>query len=374
MNTNFKRSLLAACLTAALPCAALAMDYGDRGFRGDDSADETLYTLSNDAGANQVLAFRADREGHMKPAGQYATGGTGTGAGLGNQGALAFSEDASYLFAVNAGSNDISVFRAGSKGLRLIDREAEVGTTPVSITVANNLVYVVNSGDDSIAGYTFNPRSGRLRALPGSHRKLSGAGTGAAQISFDRDGDSLVVTEKATNKITTFALNRYGIPVAQHVIDSAGQTPFGFAFGKRDQFFVSEAQGGASNAATVSSYQLKPDATAKLIDGVAATGQTAACWLATTPNGRVAFTADTPANAISSFAIDAAGHLKLLESQAAEAQKPTDLAISKDGQLLYSLNGGDHTIGVYTISGRGTLDKMESVKGLPAGATGLVVR
>lgn len=131
---------------------------------------------------------------------------------------------------------------------------------------------------------------------------------------------------------------------------------------------------GAPNGATVSSYQLLEDGTVQLIDGAVAAGQTAACWLATTPTGRIAFTADTPANAISAFSIDAAGHLSLLHTRAAEENRPTDLAVSTDGRMLYALSGGDHSVGVYRILKGGALQKLRTLDGLPAGVTGLVVR
>lgn len=373
MKTLFKLTFTAFAFASLIPGIGLADPDKLPKFGGNPPV-ETVYTLSNNADGNEVLAFHRHGNGQMEPAGRFATGGTGTGSGLGNQGALALSANARYLFAVNAGSNDLSVFRIDRDGLRLIDRAAEEGTTPVSVAVGPNRVYVVNSGDDSIFGFRFDHRTGKLRPLPESHQKLSGDGTAPAQISFDRGGDALVVTEKATNKITTFSLNEDGSPEARHSIDSAGSTPFGFAFGKRDQFFVSEAQGGAPDGATVSSYQLLENGTAQLIDGAVAAGQTAACWLATTPTGRIAFTADTPANAISAFSIDAAGHLSLLHTRAAEENRPTDLAVSTDGRMLYTLSGGDHSIGVYRILKGGALQKLQSLGALPAGTTGLIVR
>lgn len=343
-------------------------------FAEDADPHERVYTLSNAAEGNQVLAFRRIGAGGFTAAGQFATGGTGTGGGLGNQGALALSRNERHLFAVNPGSNDVSVFRVDGNGLELLDRAGEEGVTPVSVAVNRNRVYEVNSGDDSIYGFRFDPAVGKLHPLPGSHWKLSGDGTGAAQISFDPEGDALVVTEKASNKITTFSLNGDGLPIASHSIDSAGTTPFGFAFGKRDRFFVSNAEGAEPERGTVSSYELEADGSVTLIDAEVASGQTAACWLATTPDGRLAFTADTPSNAISSFAIDRDGHLTLRHSKAAEENLPLDLAVSPDGTLLYSLNGGDNTIGVHRILPGGALQKRATIDGLPAGTTGLVVR
>ncbi len=370
MKNTFKLTAISLCIMSCLPAFADS----DQDNEHANKANETVYTLSNAAAANEVLAFQRFKDGHMEAAGHFATGGVGTGAGLGNQGALVFSDNKHYLFAVNAGSNDVSVFRVKDDGLVLVDRAADEGLRPVSVTVSHNRVYVVNAGDDSIFGFEFNPSSGKLKPLADSYRKLSATGTGPAQISFNKDADALVVTEKATNKITSFALDEEGVPLDSHVLNSSGTTPFGFSFGKHGQFFVSEAQGGAPGGATASSYQLREDGSAELINGAVAVGQTAACWLITTPDGRIAFTADTPANAISSFAIDKTGHLSLLNSKAAAEIGPGDLAVASDGSVLYSLSRGDHTIGVYKIKKGGALQKLQSLVTLPTGVTGLIVR
>ncbi|MGR9051282.1 MAG: lactonase family protein [Gammaproteobacteria bacterium] len=372
MNKSTIRAAFVA-LAALIPATGFSGDYGRHG-HDKPKALETVYTLSNAADDNEVLVFQHFEDGSMAALGHFSTGGTGTGGGLGNQGALALSKNGRYLFAVNAGSNDVSVFKVRRDGLALLDRAPDPGSTPVSVTVDGNRVYVVNDGDDSIFGFEFDRQGGKLLPLQQSYNKLSGDGTDPAQISFDRDGEFLVVTEKASNKITTFALDRHGLPTARHIVDSAGITPFGFAFGKRSRFFVSEAQAGDPDGATASSYELLEDGSVRLLDGEVAVGQTAACWLATTPDGRVAFTADTPADAISSFRIDAFGHLALLETRAAEESRPRDLAVSPDGRTLYTLNGGDASIGVYRIRTAGALEKVENLTGLPAGITGLVVR
>src|SRR5215217_4362292 len=62
-----------------------------------------VYTLTNAPGGNAVAVF--DRAA----AGTLATGGNGTGTGLGSQGALALSVDGGWLYAVNPGSDTIAV-------------------------------------------------------------------------------------------------------------------------------------------------------------------------------------------------------------------------------------------------------------------------
>ncbi|MGR8929855.1 MAG: lactonase family protein [Gammaproteobacteria bacterium] len=365
MNYRLKTASLAICLATSVFGRADA----------EDASHEMLYTLSNEATDNAVLAFQRNEHGYWESAGRFSTGGLGTGGGLGNQGALALSENGRFLFAVNAGSDDVSVFRISEEGPELLDQALVAGDEPVSVTVDHDLVYVVNAKDDSIFGFRFDKHAGKLHPMPGSHFSLSASAVAPAQISFNPEGDALAVSEKASNKITTFSLED-GLPDQRHTIDSTGITPFGFAFGKRNQFFVSEANGlGDGAGATVSSYEILEDGSARLLDGATAVNQIAACWLTVTPNGRIAFTANTPAQSISSFAVDPAGNMSLLETIAAsEEGNPRDMAMANNGKTLFTLNGGNNTIGVYKVSASGKLHKQQNIENLPAGFTGLVVR
>src|SRR6185369_3587771 len=85
------------------------------------AAPGTLYVESNSAAGNTFLKFNRDGDGRLEPAGEFSTGGKGTGAGLGNAGALYLPADDRYLLAVNAGSNDISVLAVKEDGLALVD-------------------------------------------------------------------------------------------------------------------------------------------------------------------------------------------------------------------------------------------------------------
>lgn len=126
-----------------------------------------VYTESNEVAGNRVLVFPRARDGSLGSPAGYATGGSGTGGGLGNQGALALVDDARFLIAVNAGSNDISPFRITATGLELLDREPSGGARPVSVAVRDNLVVVLNAGGTgNITGFVLE-RPGTLRSVPG---------------------------------------------------------------------------------------------------------------------------------------------------------------------------------------------------------------
>ena len=67
-------------------------------------------------------------------------------------------------------------------------------------------MYVLNAGGaGNIAG--FRLEHGRLSAIANSSRPLSGSAAGPAEISFDPSGRFLVVTEKNTNRLSTYAVD-----------------------------------------------------------------------------------------------------------------------------------------------------------------------
>jgi 6-phosphogluconolactonase len=337
-----------------------------------------VYTASNAVSGNAVLIFDQLIDGRLVPAGRAATGGTGTGSGLGNQGGVTLTRNQRWLLVVNAGSHSLSVFEVQRRGLRLSDVTPTGGPQPISVTEHRGVVYVVHTGSDNITGFRLG-RDGRLSPLDGSTRALSGTGVGPAQIAFSPDGDTLVVTEKNTNRIVTFEVDRDGLPGEMRVLESAGMTPFGFAFGRRDQVFVSEAFGGAVNGSATSSYELDHHGELTTVSASVATGQTAACWTAVTPNGRYVYVTNTGSGSITGYRIDFDGALARLDENGRTGvtgvgSTPTDVVITDSGRYLYDLNSGSHTIGAFRIQPDGSLTPLPFVPGLPVGTNGLAAR
>lgn len=369
------RFLSLAALFAVGAAMAAAQDHQDDARR--PAIVGAVFTATNAASGNEVLAFDRLADGRLAPAGRAATGGVGTGGGLGNQGALALSRDQRWLLVVNAGSDSVSVFDADRR-LRLVDVEGSGGVRPISVTESRGVVYVLNAGSDSIAGFRLS-RAGRLRPIPGATRGLSTTGTAPAQIAFSPEGDTLVVTEKATNRIVTFEVDRDGVAGEALAQDSNGATPFGFGFGKRGELLVSEAFGGAPGASATSSYDLDRHGVLTTLSASVATNQTAACWLAVTPSGRFAYVTNFGSGSISGYRIDAEGRIERLDADGrtgvtGEGSGPIDLAIPGSGRYLYSLNGGARSIGVFRVARDGSLVALPFFEGLPSGLNGLASR
>lgn len=345
---------------------------------GADRTRGAVYTMTNAAGPNAVMVYNRSADGTLTPAGEFLTGGNGTGTGLGNQGGVVLSMNSRWLFVVNAGSNDVSVFHVLAHGISLIDRVASGGTMPVSVTVHGRLVYVLNAGaPNNITGLTLD-HGGKLTPLPGSTRTLSAAMTGPAQVQFSPDGDLLVVTEKSTNIIDVFLVGRDGLPGPLVPTVSNGATPFGFSFGLRDQLFISEAFGGAPDASAVSSYVANPDGTLTLVTGSAPTTETAACWVVVTSDGRFAYTTNTDSGSITGYRISHDGRLTILNADGRTAvtgpgSGPVDLALSVDTRFLYSLDSGDDKISAFRVRDDGSLESLGSIPAPPT-ANGLAAR
>lgn len=332
-----------------------------------------FYTMTNGA-ANEVVHFRRGPDGSLEPAGTYGTGGAGTGAGLGSQGAVALSADGRWLLVVNAASSDVSVFRRGTDGaLDLVDRTASGGTAPVSVTQRGPWVFVLNEGGDgNIAGFRL-AADGTLS--PTGTRPLSQAGgVDAAQISFSPDGRSLVVTEKNTDRIVVYAV-RGGQADAPVVHASAGPTPFGFAFSNDGVLVVSNAAGGAAGAGSASSYAIGPDGALNTIAAQVANFQAAPCWFAITRNGKFAYTTNTATDNTTGYRITPDGGLELLHSDGVTASNsgtPIDVAINPSGsEFVHVLNAGTGTIEVFRVGTDGSLTFAADVTGLPTGTNGL---
>ena len=336
-----------------------------------------VYTETNSAAANAVVAFRHTAGGTLTRTAEVATGGLGTEGGLGNQGALALSGNGRWLFAVNAGSDEISVLETRGTGLALVGKANSGGTRPVSLTVHGDLLYVLNAGGTgNITGFHVTG-AGHLQPIAGSTRPLSSPSAGAAQVQFDNEGEQLIVTEKATNVIDTYSVDDgYAQGPVAHA--SHGKTPFGFAIDRRDHLIVSEAFGGAPDASALSSYDLESDsASLSIISASVPTNQTAACWVVIGGRGRYAYTTNTASNSVTGYRIGHEGSLTSLTPSGRTALTgagPTDEAVSRNGRLLFVLSPPAGQIAAFQLQADGSLAPAGVIAGVTNTATGLIAR
>ena len=368
-HTMSRRVLLTGLLSlvSLSSLAAHGRDWADDD-RWNDDGRGAVFTLTNAPSGNAVIAYRRGPTGALTLAGTYPTGGVGTGAGLFSQGAVVVTDDRRFVLAVNAGSNSISVFRVRHNGLQLVDTEPSRGVMPTSIAVRNGLVVVLNAGQpNNISGFLLGPL-GRLHPLSDFTAPLSTAQASPAQVGFSHDGDTLLVTERATNLISTFAVDHFELD-GPYPTPSAGPTPFGFAVGSRNTVLVSEAGAGGG----ASTYRVNRDQLTAVSSAIM-TGQRAACWAVLTPDGRFGYVSNAGTGNITGFAIGRDGSAELLDANGVTAVtggNPTDMAMSDDGRYLFARVANLSAIAIFRVGKDGELVALPSLTGTPGGLVGL---
>jgi hypothetical protein len=377
-----------------------------------------LYTETNDPYGNQVLIFNRYANGKLTYVGAAATGGTGrhqpqpgcTPPGgcpdLDTQGELALTSDGHLLFAVNAGSNQITSFRATSSGLQRVSMASSGGASPNSLTIHGNLLYVLNSNSGNIAGFRFS-HGGILRPIPGSSQPLVGGLLPGLprQVGFDASGNVLMVTLFAnragppgppphgggtSNTIDTFpVMNGVAGPGTAH--DSTADYPFAFAFDPRDHAIMAQVVSLGPGSGSTASYNVTGSGSVTPIDRGEPTNGFAPCWVVLTTNGRYAYVVNTsgghPGGAtIAEYTLSPSGKLTRLGNTAPRVEYVLkDEALSGDDKYLYVVSPGESNPGsatipgptshidVYALRSNGTLSLVaEGSPILQPGLTGLV--
>jgi 6-phosphogluconolactonase len=346
-----------------------------------------VYVMTNQT-VNSIMAFSRDNKtGALSLVDTELTGGAGNPVPippdpptdpLASQGSLVLDEGNEYLYAVNAGSNEISVLEVSRNELNFVQKISSGGTRPISIALYDGLLYVLNEGGTpNITGF-YVDEDGTLTPIPDSTQPLIG-GTMAdpAQVGFNEDGTLLVVTEKMGNRLDTYEVSKDGVAGPPSANPSSGMTPFGFAFSGGGTLVVSEAFGGAPGAGAASSYTADSDGDLSVVSGSVPNGQTASCWVVITNGGRYAFISNTLSGTISSYRVDAAGTLHLLQGVAANTgagSSPIDMALSVNSKYLYILENGSHTVSAYSIDNRGGLSFVGEFGTLPMGSQGIAAK
>ncbi|MFE2747437.1 lactonase family protein [Streptomyces scopuliridis] len=359
----------AATATTATTAGATATPAPSAGDHG-----RAVFVQNDRVEGNQVIAYRRDADGSLHRRTVYGTGGKGGVLGgsvvdhLASQGSLTYDAHHKLLYAVNAGSNTVTVFSVEGDKLHRKQVIDSGGEFPVSVTAHEDRVFVLNAREGgSIQG--FRLKEGRLHRVAEWNRELH-LNTGTApefthtpgQVAFTPDGSQLVVTTKlGGNSIEVFPLGRDGAPSAKPVVDSkAGAQPFGLTFDARNRLVVAD---GAENS--VLTFRLHTDGRATLLDD-APTGQQASCWIVR--KGDHFYVSNAGSSTLSRFRQTRDAHLELL-GNTPTGTGTVDASITPDGHFLYAQTGGAGAVDAFRVNRDGSLTKISTTK-VPDGVGG----
>ncbi|MGR9087069.1 MAG: lactonase family protein [Gammaproteobacteria bacterium] len=355
------------------------------------SAEAIVYTVGNETARNEVIAFDINRKGKPVEIGRFDTQGLGTGTPLGNQGALTTDASDRWLFAVNPGDGSLTSFRLQADGLEFVNRVPSGGTRPLSVTVFGTLVYVLNEGDgvsddpyyryDNISGFRFTG-GGILVPVADSTRIIDKTRlTSPAQVGFNKSGTVLLITEKATDTLTTFVMQADGTPAEIPLKrPSAVPTPFGFSFGDRDYVFITEANGGGPGVTASYRIDRETGAVSDLV-GLIEQGN-ATCWTVLSTDQTLGYSTNTGSGTVSLYRINFNGtlseHFSKPGRQFRTGAGVRDAAVTQNNQYLFTLNNGVSELRLFKLNPSGSLNRSslrtKRTAPIPASATGLVAR
>jgi 6-phosphogluconolactonase (cycloisomerase 2 family) len=352
---------------AAGSAAAAARPHFDhhRGFFGWDT--RAVFVQTDDTAGNAIAAYDREPGGKLSAAGTYPTGGIGGVLDgsvvdhLASQNSLVYDSESGLLFAVNAGSNSISVFSVSGDHLALRQVISSGGSYPVSIAVHGGLVYVLNAlNGGNVNGYYV--AGDHLVPIPGSERALNlGPATGATQfvmtpgdIAFTPDGSKLLVTTKDNNnEIDVFGVNPFGELSATPTVNSEpGDVPFALAFERNNQVAVGEAGTDA-----VATFALHGTGTLTPLSSVG-TGEAATCWLVA--DGPWLFAGNAGSGEESTVFDTPSGAVTLTATTPTDAGT-VDAAVTPSGHYLYVQTGGNGIVDEFQVGSGGSLTEVGSV-------------
>jgi 6-phosphogluconolactonase len=353
-------------LACVLLVGLYALNVSAQDFRDDDF----VFVMSNKNPNNSIIQYRRANNGLLTWIAEVATGGSGTGPTivdpLGSQDSLVLSPGGLRLFAVNAGSNEISVLNVHAGRLGLLSKSKSGGNFPNSIAVSGDLVYVLNakSTPPNITGFRVNS-AGKLHWI--TTVDLPSGAVAPNDIRFSHDGTHLLVTASGSNEILVFPLNDDGIASSPVPQTSAGASPFGVRFAHDGIVLVSEAAGSAS------SYHLRDDML-DVISGAISDTQKTACWITLTRSKHFAYVSNTGSGTISAYHVNGDGELTLDAAVAANTGgAPIDSALSHNSRFFYVLDSAGGRILIYRAEDA-NLSRIGQVSSLPTSIQGIAAQ
>lgn len=323
-----------------------------------------VFVQTDNTAGNAVVAYHRAANGTLTLAGTYQTGGRGgilNGSmvdHLASQGSLTYDDEHGLLFAVNAGSDTVSVFRVFGDRLELRQVVWSGGAFPVSVTVHGNHAYVLDAlGGGTLYGYRI--ADGHLTPIPGSSRRLGlnpnatpQFTTTPGQVAYTPDGSRILVTTKGNgNDVDVFAVRPDGRLSRSPVVNSEpNAVPFAISFDRAGHVLIAEA--GPSALAT---FALSAGGTLTQL-AIAGTGQMATCWVA--PAGRYFYTSNAGSGSVSGYSVDGAGQLTALGNALTDAGT---VDASAAGRFLYVQAGAAGIVDEFAVGAGGALTSLGSV-------------
>jgi len=354
-----------------------------------------VYFMTNDAKGNFVVASAIGTDGKITPTNAVYTGGKG-GHGAPASGDAGpdplFTQDSvkvgkNFLFAVNAGSNSLTMFKINElqpTEISMVGMPVDTqGDFPVAVAYSEkmNLACVVNGGAvDGVACFTADEQKG-LVPVPNTNRALNlkqttpptGPPNTVSDIIFSEDETKLLVSVKGIpptpGRISAFDVNAEDCSLSETSVDSTpsqgGVVPFSMTIipGKNAVLNTDAAVGFAV-------YDFSQGATASSTI-VPIEGQGATCWSNFSPKTGTFFLTDILTSTVTEVKVDDSLQGSIVKQYPLAAGSGTiDNAIAtiNGNDFLYVLSANATSIDVMSLPAAGQATSLQTIDFSPLAA------
>ncbi|HKT10940.1 MAG TPA: beta-propeller fold lactonase family protein [Terriglobia bacterium] len=333
------------------------------------AAQNFVYTNNDQATANSISAFSVDANGSLSPisGSPFSTGGAGHGSGL--YSASRIVVDGNFLYASNAGSNNVSAFSIGSGSGVLsavagspfptgaLDDTANSGIS-LAVTPDGKFLYAGSTGLNSqftlgsITIFSINSTTGAL-AMVGTPVAAAGAVYG---MKVSPDDKYLVVALFQTGQIAVYAIQPDG------TLQAVANSPFTLSSGAATSVDINCAGNllfAGGNSGNIYAFSVASGGQLSAVAGSPfATGIASNQVVTLGASDGTLFSSNQGSNTVTAFSVGSDGSLNLPGTSAGAgsgALYPGGLSVSEDGSFLYAadtaLTGGFGGISTFTSGG-----------------------
>jgi 6-phosphogluconolactonase (cycloisomerase 2 family) len=295
-------------------------------------AESFVYTETDNSNSlqNAVIAYRQNAQGQLTQIGSFNTDGTGVANPAGLLGPddsdkeVIASPDGRFVFAVNQGSNSVAEFQVhGNGSLNLVGDSAidSGGTQPVSLSIANGRLYVVNRGNEvqgetatiapSITVFNIRPFGGLARDAAAT-----------TNLALGLSPSQLLISSRSQEAF----LDTFTPPPLNNIAGANEVVPFQIT---ANGSLVPLASGGVAGAAVSPPLLL---------------------GLSQHPTQNIVYAGLTSTSQIGVFSVDHAGNLTLTDTVAVSGKAPCWTLVSPNGKFLYSIDTGSNSVGVFSLA------------------------
>jgi len=312
------------------------------------------------SGQNSIYGFRNDGHGHLTalPGSPYLTDGTGvydpdgvsTAADADQE--IMISADGTLLFAVNGGSDTVSVFEIHADGslapvsgspfpsggidpasVGLVSNVLTGGRTGVVVVNKNNDPNQINDNPPNYTNFTTDSTGFLTPVTNGTINLPVGSSPAQAMVI---PNSNLIVNLVIGSGLTTYALRTDGTmsAVASAGPPQTGQSMLGEWYSPNSKVIYSGIPMPAPDYVAV--YQYSSLGAIKYVRSVPDSGM-AICWMRTNNAGTALYTAESHTGTISVYGVSNA-LTPVFKQQLTVGGAPSNVALDPTQQFLYALN------------------------------------